>query len=148
MNRTTPSVPTTGSNSPARVEPVRRGTAEQLARLCHFRQLTDALPDAHELNPVLFFLLGPVGDPRQLLEQVGDELDQLWSLLTEDFDDDQLDELSEADWARYSFATYQQEVDHRHAVTVSRLVYAIEGHIALHRVIHAEAGRTVHGAVA
>jgi hypothetical protein len=123
------------------VRPVAHGTAEALARLQHFRGLTDALPDAHELDPVMRFLVGPVGDARQVLEQIGDELDQLWSLVTEDFDDDQLDELTGADWERHSFATYGQEVAHRHAATVARLVYAIEGHVALHRVIHAEQQR-------
>jgi thiamine pyrophosphate-dependent acetolactate synthase large subunit-like protein len=128
------------------VQPVRHGTAEALARLQHFRQLTDPLPDAHELDQVIRFLVGPVHDATQVLEQIGDELDQLYDLVTEDYFLDQLDELTDDDWARHSFATYQQETDHRHAVTVSRLIYAIEGHIVLHRVIHAEHGRTVHPA--
>lgn len=126
------------------VLPVAHGTAEQLARLRHFRQLD--LPEAHELDPVARFLIGRVGDATEVLEQITDELDQLWSLITEDFDDDQLDELTEDDWARHSFATQQQEADHRHTATVARLVYAIEGHIALHRIIHAETGRTTYPA--
>ena len=124
------------------------GTADALARLLHFRSLTDALPDAHELDPVIRFLLGPVDDPAEVLEHLADELDQLYSLVTEDFDDDQLDELTEADWERHSFATYAQEVEHRHAATVARLVYAIEGHIAFHRIIHAENARGFRTAVA
>ena len=128
------------------VRPVTHGTAEALARIHHFRQLTDTLPEAHELDPVLRFLVGPVGDATEVLEHVHDELDQLWSLVTEDFDADQLDEIPEQDWERHSFGTQQQETDHRHLATVTRLVYAIEGHIALHRVIHAQTGRTLHTA--
>lgn len=127
--------------------PVQHGTAEQLARIHHFRQLTDPLPDAHELDPVARFLIGRVGDAREVLAHLADELDQLWSLITEDFDDDQLDELTEDDWARYSFATQQQEIDHRHAATVARLVGDIEGYIWLHRVIHVERARIVRTAV-
>lgn len=128
------------------VLPVQHGTAEQLARLHHFRGLD--LPEAHELDPVFRFLIGRVADPAEVLEQLADELDQLWSLVTEDYDDDQLDELSEADWERHSFSSYQQEVDHRHSATVSRLVGDIEGHIWLHRVVHVERARIVWTAVA
>jgi hypothetical protein len=128
------------------VQPVAHGTAEQLARIRQFRGLD--LPEAHELDPVARFLIGRVPDPAEVLEQITDELDQLWSLITEDFDESDLDELSEDDWARHSFATQQQEVDFRHAATVSRLVYAIEGHIALHRIIRAENERPVRTAVA
>jgi hypothetical protein len=120
------------------VLPVLHGTAEQLARIAHFRQLTATLPEAHELDPVARFLIGSVRDHHQLLEHLAVELDQLWSLLTADFDDDQLDELTEADWCRHSFATQQQEIEHRHMATVTRLVDDIENHIRLHRVIYVE----------
>jgi hypothetical protein len=123
-------------------KPVPHGTADALARCWHFRQLTDTLPDAHELDPVLAFLVGPVGDRRELVEQLGEDLDHLWSLLTEDYDDDQLDELSDADWERWSFATYQQEADHRHGLTVARLVEEIECAIWVHRVRAAEQTRS------
>jgi hypothetical protein len=126
---------------------VQHGTAEQLARLQHFRGLTDTLPEAHELDPVARFLIGRVADPREVLEHLADELDQLWSLITEDFGDDQLDELTEDDWARHSFATQQQESDHRHSATVARLVGDIEGYIWLHRVVHFERNRIVRTAV-
>lgn len=128
------------------VLPVLNGTAEALARIVHFRALD--LPDAHELDAVARLLIGRVTDHREVLEQLHDELDQLWSLVTEDFDDDQLDELTEVDWSRHSFATYQQEVDHRHLMTVARLVGSIEGHIGLARIVHAENTRPVRSAVA
>ncbi len=120
---------------------VRPGTAETLARCWHFRQLTDTLPEAHELDPAIRFLLGRVTDHDEVLEHLTEDLDQLWSLLTEDFDDDQLDELTDADWERHSFSSYQQEVDHRHSLTVARLVADIESHIALARQVHAEQQR-------
>lgn len=121
-----------------RPAPVAAGTAETLARVHHVRQLTDALPEAHELDPVLRFLLGRVTDPAEVLEQLHDELDQLWSLLTEDYDDEQLDELTDADWQRHSFSSYQQEADYRHSLTVSRLVADVEGHIWRARLTHFE----------
>lgn len=129
-------------------QPAAHGTAEQLARLIHFRALEDALPDAHELDPVIRFLIGRVDDAHELVAQLLDELDQLWSLITEDFDDDQLDELTDEDWSRHSFSTYQQEVDHRHSATVARLVGDIEGHISLARTVHAENSRPIRTAVA
>ena len=125
---------------------VRHGTAEQLARVVHFRGLTDTLPEAHELDPVIRFLLGAVTDPAEILGHLHDELDQLWSLITEDFDDDQLDELTEADWARHSFSHHQQEIDHRWAATVERLSSDVESYIRMARQWHAqqriEAART------
>jgi hypothetical protein len=122
-------------------EPVAHGTAEQLARVAHFRNLTDTLPEAHELDPLCSFLIGRVDEWADLMGELTDELDQLWSLITEDFDNDQLDELTEADWERHSFATQQQELDFRYSATIARLVGDIEGHIWLHRVVHTERAR-------
>ena len=118
--------------------PVLHGTAETLARVHHMRQLTDALPDAHELDPVIRFLLGPVGDAALVVEQIADELDQLWSLVTEDWSESDLDEIPEEDWTRYSFSSREQETAHQWGLTVNRLQYGIEAHVALHRLIHAE----------
>ena len=129
-------------------QPVRHGTAETLARLLHFRALTDALPDAHELDPAIRFLLGPVGDHGLVVEQVSDELDQLWSLVTEDWSESDLDEIPEEDWTRHSFSSREQETAHQWGITVNRLQYGIEAHIALHRLIHAEASRSFPTAVA
>jgi len=117
---------------------VAHGTAETLARVAHFRQLTATLPEAHELDPVIRFLIGRVTDPAEVLEHLHDELDLLWSLITEDFDVDQLDDIPEPEWVRHSFATVQQETDHRHLLTVARLVNDIEGHIRLARARRVE----------
>lgn len=125
---------------------VAHGTAETLARVHHFRQLTDALPEAHELDPVVRFLLGRVTDPAEIVGHLHDELEQLWSLITEDYSDEQLDELTEGDWERYSFSTQEQEVDHRYAITRDRLSHDIECYIRMAREWHAqeraEAART------
>lgn len=107
--------------------PVPHGTAEQLARVHHFRQLTDTLPEAHELDPVIRFLLGRVTDHREVLEQLHDELDQLWSLVSGDFDDDQLDELTDDEHAAAFFPSYGYEVDARYTKTRDRLIAEIEG---------------------
>ena len=127
---------------------VAHGTAETLARVLHFRQLSATLPEAHELDPVLRFLLGRVTDPAEVLEHLHDELDHLWSLITEDFDDEQLDELTDADFDRYDFPTYQQEVDHRYAITRDRLVGDIESYIRMAREWHAQAPAVQTGAAA
>lgn len=125
-------------------EPVRPGTAEALARVMHFQAVEHVQPE--ELDSVARWLIGHVTDPREVAQHIADELDQLWSLLTDDFDDDQLDELSDADWERHSFSTYAQEVEHRRALTLTRLVAAIEGHIWLARYTHAEQARAMAGA--
>lgn len=129
-----------------RPDPVRNGTAETLARVAHFRALTATLPEAHELDPVLRFLLGRVTDPVEVLEHLGDELDQLWSLITEDFADSQLDELTEDDWARGFFCTPADEELARWIKTRDRLAHDVESYIRMAREWHAqqaaEAART------
>ena len=126
----------------AHAVPVAHGTAEQLARVHHFRGLTDTLPEAHELDPVLFFLLGRVDNPREVLEHLGDDLDTLWSLLTEDFDvDSDLDELTEGEWLVCDFPTAQQELDFRFAKTVARLADEVESAIRLARTVAVERRR-------
>lgn len=121
--------------------PVLYGTADALARVWHVRQLTDTLPEAHELDPVLRFLLGPVTHPAAILQHLSDQLDQLWSLLTEDYDaDNDLDEVPEADWARYDFPTWQHEANHRYARTFERLTDDIESYIRMAREWHAQTG--------
>ena len=121
--------------------PVLYGTADALARVWHVRQLTDTLPDAHELDPALRHILGPVTDPAAILQHLRDQLDQLWSLLTEDYDaDNDLDEVPFEDWLRYDFPTFQQEVEYRYSVTVDRLVHDIESYIRMAREWHAQTG--------
>lgn len=118
--------------------PMCPGTAEHLARLLHFRGLADALPEAHELDPLLRHFLGAVTDPAEVLEHLHDELDHLWSLITEDFDDDQLDELTDADWDRHDFANQQAELDHRYALTRDRLAHDVETYVRMAREWHAQ----------
>ncbi len=119
-------------------EPVRHGTAETLARVLHFRQLTDTLPEAHELDPVIRFLLGRVTNPTELLDHLRDDLDQLWALATDDYDDDQLDESTDTDWEQHSFPTWQQEMEYRYSITADRLVHDVENHIRVARARHAQ----------
>lgn len=121
-----------------RPSPVLHGTAETLARVHHFRQLTDALPEAHELDPVLRVLVGTVTDSAQVLEHLGDELDQLWSLITEDYDADRLDELTDDDWAHGFFCTPGDEELARYSKTRDRLAHDVEGYIRMAREWHAE----------
>lgn len=121
--------------------PVLYGTADALARVWHVRQLPDTLPEAHELDPVLRHILGPVTDPAAILQHLRDDLDQLWSLLTEDYDaDTDLDDVPFEDWLRYDFPTFQQEVEYRYSITVDRLVHDIESYIRMAREWHAQTG--------
>lgn len=118
---------------PVVAPPTPRVHPEHLARLAHFRSLD--LPEAHELDFVAWHLLACVGDTiatAAVWEQIQDDCNRLWHLITDDWDaDTDLDELTEDDWARYSFATQQQEVDHRYAATRERLCHDIEHAVAL-----------------
>lgn len=113
--------------SPYEAEPVKHGTAEQLARLAHFRALD--LPEATELDEIATFLIGDVGqalDRRDLWQRLQDDAEKLWHLITSDWDTDDLDEIPDADWERHDFATHEQELAHRYGVTRNRLVDGIE----------------------
>lgn len=116
-----------------RLQPVRGGTADALARVAHFRNLTATLPEAHELDDVIRFLLGAVDDTATLMAALAEDLDRLWSLATDDFDDDQLDDLSEDDFRRFDFPTYGQEIAHRRTATVDRLSDEVDRRIFLAR---------------
>lgn len=119
---------------------VPHGTADALARVWHVRQLTDTIPDAHELDPVLRHILGPVTGAAAILQHLRDDLDLLWLLITEDYDNDCLDEVPEPEWARYDFPTWQQEIEYRYSITVDRLVHDIESYIRMAREWHAQTG--------
>jgi hypothetical protein len=121
-------------------QPVRPGTAENLARLAHFRALD--LPEADELDSVAYQLLGAVGDTnakRELWEQirVGDGR-ELWFLIAADWDDRDLDELTEEQYRRLEPADHAEELDARYEVTRDRLVHDIERTIWLARARAAE----------
>lgn len=131
------------------VRPVAHGTAEQLARLTHFRALD--LPEVAELDAVALFLIGDVGDPTdklRLWQELRTDCLALWYLIASDWDDRDLDELTDADWMRHSFATQEQELAHRYGVTRDRLVSEIEGCIWRHRYSQAERTRPARTAVA
>lgn len=116
--------------SPYESEPVKHGTAEQLARIAHFRSLD--LPEAAELDDVAAFLIGDVGSPldrRDLFERLTDDCLLLWHLITSDWDTDDLDEVPEVDWQRHDFPTQEAELAHRYTTTVNRLTETIEGTI-------------------
>lgn len=112
---------------PGRPMPVQHGLAEQLARIAYFAVLE--LPEAGELNEVAAFLIGDVGealDRAMLWDQLQEPAIQLWHLVTDDWDEGDLDEIPEADWQRFDFATQQQEIDHRYTLTRERLADEIE----------------------
>ena len=115
--------------------PVAPGTAEQLARLSHFRGLEHTQPE--ELDAVAYFLIGDVGGAmraatlwQQLCEH---DAAQLWHLITDDWDEFDLDEIPEAEWARSAFATQQQEIERRYEITRDRLTHEIEHAVHLAR---------------
>jgi hypothetical protein len=124
--------------------PVAHGTAEQLARIAHFRALETVQPE--ELDAVALFLIGDVGDATEKLalwHELRGDAEKLWYLVASDWDDRDLDELTDADWMRHSFATVDQELAHRYGVTRDRLVGEIEGCIWRHRYAAAELRRVV-----
>jgi hypothetical protein len=111
-------------------EPVRPGTAEHLARLAQLRW--QDTPDAYAADEVAWWLLGDVGDAiakRALWQRVRDDCRHLWFLVAADWDEDDLDSLTEQECELYSFATVEQELAHRHTATRDRLVADIEGAI-------------------
>ena len=121
---------------------VPNGTAEQLARLSHFAGLQTV--QAEEMDAVAFFLLGDVGDAESradLWDSLRDDCDLLWHLITADWCENDLDELTEDDWAKYSFANVDQELDVRRSLTADRLVLQIEASISVCRIATAEARR-------
>lgn len=136
--------------------PVPPGTAENLARIRHFRDLltgADGIdaPDAHELDAVAAFLIGDVGgrlETEAVWSEIRDDCRALWHLVTDDWCTEDLDELSEAEWARSFFATAEHEIDRRYEVTRERLADEIEQTIRLARYSAAEARKTTRTAVA
>lgn len=118
-----------------RPQPVRPGTAEQLARIAHFRALD--LPEVEELDIVAGFLLGDVGDvlhKQELWGQLQDDCHKLWHLLTDDWDDRDLDELTEAEYEASYFPSQGFETDARYEKTVARLAFCIDRDVWLARV--------------
>jgi hypothetical protein len=134
------------------LEPVRCGTAEQLARLWYLRALhagdTDATATVDDLAS---FLLGDAGDVmarRRLWAQLDPDCHLLWSLMDGLWQPDDLDELTERDWVRMSFPTVAHEVQARYERTRERVAADIEGAVRLARYSAAEARRAARTAVA
>lgn len=129
-----------------RVIPVTNGTAEQLARVAHFRALEDTQPE--ELDFVALFLLGDVGDSAdkwELWEQLRDDCGRLWHLITDDWDEADLDDPREAD----AGLTAAQEEQARYERTRDRLCGEIERaiHVARYRAAEARRGTVGDAAV-
>jgi len=125
---------------PFTVQPVPHGLAEQLARVAHFRELDH--PEAHELNCVARFLIGDVGgrDAADLLwVQLRDDCLRLWHLVTDDWDDRDLDELTAAQYERLGVCSYELEQHARFERTRDRLSSEIETavHAARYRAVAA-----------
>lgn len=124
---------------------VRPGTAEQLARLAHFSALEHIQPE--ELDAVAHFLLGDVGDVTAkagLWGQLREDCGRLWHLITDDWDENDLLDASEADEG----LTAGQELDARHERTRDRLCSDIERRVYLARYAAIQArGGTVADAV-
>jgi hypothetical protein len=131
------------------LEPVRCGTAEQLARLHHLRAST--AHDCEIADDVSSFLIGYVGGyaaSRQLHTQLDPDLDLLWRLMDGDWEPDDLDELTERDWVRMSFPTVGHEIQARYERTRERVAADIEGAVRLARYTAAENRRAAPQAVA
>lgn len=116
---------------PPAVLPVCHGTAEALATVAHFHALDG--PDADGLRRVWRLLIGPVADADELFELLRDDLERLWSLINDDWDEPDLDDLTEADFPRFDFPTRQQELEHRLGATIERLSSEVEGFVVRKR---------------
>jgi len=130
--------------SPFTVQLVQHGVAEQLARVAYFRTMEH--PQADELDCVARFLLGAVGGREAtdlLWSQLRDDCQRLWHLITDDWDDRDLDELTDGEWARSSFPSAGYEIDARYEKTRDRLTGEIESAIYRARVAAVEARRAV-----
>lgn len=110
-----------------RPDPVRYGTGEQLARVAHFAAAD--LPDGDQLDDVAWYLIGHVDDTYGLLHDLRADLAFLWRLLAGTWSCDELDELSEEQWARLSFPTAAAELLHRYDVTRQRVAADVEAAI-------------------
>jgi len=122
---------------------VQHGVAEQLARLSHFALLD--LPEVHEISRVADFLIGDVGgaaQARRLWNELHADCHRLWHLISDDWDDRDLDELSFADARRMDpGATAEQELMVRYERTRDRLVADIEDRIGRGRYTAVEMRR-------
>lgn len=121
------------------------GTAEQLARCWYLRSLHDGDHDATAaVDDLASFLIGNVGGwnaAQELWVRIEADLHLLWSLMDGLWAEPDLDELTERDWVRMSFATAAHEVQARYERTRERVAADIEGAVRLARYQAAEARR-------
>jgi hypothetical protein len=108
---------------------VPAGAAIQLARLAHFADLD--MPEAVELKFTGYWILGAVGDPAPLWEALHDDAIRLWHLISDDWDDRDLDELPEVDYFPGMAPQVAESV--RYARTRTRLECEIEHRVWLAR---------------
>jgi hypothetical protein len=113
---------------------IRHGLAEQLARLSHFATL--GLPESHEMDEVACWLIRPVENAAAVWRDILPVCEHLHRLITEDWDDDDLDPCREDDPVLAVHA-----VAARHARTVERLTCEIENTVGFARLRHAEIRR-------
>lgn len=124
------------------------GTAEALAVCAHLEQLTDTLgADAAEVSRIYRPLLGlNHSDTTEVIEHLRDELDQLWRLISCDWDDSDLDELP--DHPRFDAMTVDQAQNEAADRTVARLVEQVETYVLRRRVLQPTAEQAAIVAVA
>jgi len=125
------------------------GTAEALAVCAHLEQLTDTLGgDAAEVSRI-YRLAFPDLDSteiREVIEHLSDELEQLWHLITADWQDSDLDELP--DLPKFDAMTIKQAQDQAVSDTIERLVKQIETYVHRRRVLRPTAEQAAIVAVA
>jgi hypothetical protein len=124
-------------------EPVRPGTAEQLARCWYLRgsQMADA---AEIVDDLASFLMGPVGGhgaAHDLWWSLDGDLRLLWNLMDGGWQPDDLDELSEDDWARHHFPSAEAELLVRYERTRTRVAAGVESAVRIARYRAAEESR-------
>lgn len=129
-------------------QPVRSGTAEQLARLAHFRGLavrpdgTDD-PDAGEIDTIAHWLIGdagmPLADRQTCWRQIRPLAEHLWVFVNDDWDEDDLDPMSVQEAELPAGHGWDSCADR----TRERLTAAIEQQVWLTRYRAAEARRGV-----
>ncbi len=120
------------------IRPVRPGTAEQLARIAHFRAIEHV--QAEELDFVALWLIGDAGDAvtkHELWNRLRPVCEHLWSFVTDDWDENDCDDMSAQEAALPAGHGWDALADR----TRERLATEIEGAIRLARYREAEARR-------
>lgn len=136
MNARTQPRPAVGPNVPD----VRHGTAEQLARISHFRAVEQHQPE--ELDFLALWVIGcgiPAADKWDLWAQIRPLAEHLWSFVADDWDEDDCDAMT-VDEAEMPAGHAEEACADR---TRSRLVRDIEQQVWLARYRAAEARRAV-----